>query len=74
MNLDHANKLVAQFLHDAGAAEYPRLVDMADLFDDGPTGIEIIDALVEVFDLTHNEMIDRLQGLDFNALRREVAA
>ena len=74
MNLDHANKLVAQFLHDAGATEYPHLVDAAELFDDGPTGIEIIDALVEVFDLTHNEMIDRLQGLDFNALHREVAA
>jgi len=27
-----------------------------------------------VFDLTHAEMIDRLQGLDFAALRREVMA
>lgn len=74
MNLQHANELVAQFLHDAGATEYPHLIDMADVFSDEPTDIEIVDALVEVFDLTHNEMIDRLQGLDFNALRREVAA
>jgi hypothetical protein len=74
MTLAHANKLVAQFLHDAGATEYPHLVDAADVFSDEPTDIEIVDALVEVFDLTHNEMIDRLQGLDFAALRREVMA
>jgi hypothetical protein len=74
MTLQHANNLVAQFLHDAGAAEYPHLVDAADVFSDEPSDIEIVDALVEVFDLTHCEMIDRLMGLDFNALRREVTA
>jgi hypothetical protein len=74
MTLQHANNLVAQFLHDAGAIEYPHLVDAADVFSDEPSDIEIVDALVEVFDLTHSEMIDRLQGLDFNALRREVMA
>jgi hypothetical protein len=74
MTPQHANALVAQFLHDASATEYPHLVDAADVFSDEPSDIEIVDALVEVFDLTHDEMIDRLQGLDFNALRREVMA
>jgi len=39
MTLAHANKLVAQFLHDAGATEYPHLVDAADVFSDEPTDI-----------------------------------
>lgn len=74
MNLDRANKLVAQFLHDAGATEYPHLVDAADLFDDGPTDIQMLDALVEAFDLTAIELIERLVRADFAALRREVRA
>ena len=74
MTLEHANEMVTKFLHDVQQSDYPRLVDMADVFSDEPSDIEILDALVEVFDLTHNEMIDRLMGVDFDKLRREVAA
>jgi hypothetical protein len=74
MTLDHANDMISQFLYDAQQPGYPHLIDMADVFSNEPTDIEIVDALVEVFDLTHDEMIDRLQGMDFAELRREVAA
>jgi hypothetical protein len=74
MTLAHANKLVAQFLHDAASTEYPHLVDAADLFDDGPTDIQMLDALVEAFDLPPVEIIERLVCIDFVALRREVMA
>jgi hypothetical protein len=74
MTLEHANELVAQFLHNAGATEYPHLVDAADLFDEGPTDIQMLDALVEAFDLTAVEIIERLVCMDFAALRREVMA
>jgi hypothetical protein len=72
MTLDHANNLVMQFLCDSREADYPHLVDAADLFDDGPTGVEILDALVEAFDLTADEMVERLARLDIAVLRAVV--
>jgi hypothetical protein len=74
MTLEHANDMAAQFLHDAQQPGYPHLVDVADLFDDGPTDIQMLDALVEAFDLTAVEIIERLVRADFAALRREVMA
>jgi hypothetical protein len=43
-------------------------LDMPDLT---PTDVEILDALVEQFDLTPAEMIERLICVDFVALRKE---
>jgi hypothetical protein len=74
MTLEHASNLVAQLLHDAHQPDHSHLIDMADVFSDEPTDIEILDALVETFDRTHSEMIDLLRGLDFDALRREIVA
>jgi hypothetical protein len=73
MNLDHANILVAEFLADAREPDYSHLIDAADLFDDGPTAIEILDALVEAFDVPAVEIVERLACVDI-AVLREVAA
>jgi hypothetical protein len=72
MNLDYANNLVAEFLADAREPDYPHLVDAADLFGESPTDVQLLDALVEAFDTTPIEMIERLVCFDFVALRRAV--
>ena len=71
MTLDYANDLVLQFLHDAQQPDYPHLVDMADVFCEEPTDIEILDALVEAFAIPAAEMAERLASVDFAALREE---
>lgn len=68
MTLDHADAMIAQFLHDAQQPDYPHLVDMAELFNDEPTDIEILDALVEAFDIPHAEMVERLTRVDVKTL------
>ncbi|MGZ3349150.1 MAG: hypothetical protein ACXU89_09420 [Xanthobacteraceae bacterium] len=72
MTLDHADAMIAQFLHDAKQPDYPHLVDMAELFSDEPTDIEILDALVEAFDIPHEEMLERLTRVDVKTLREVV--
>lgn len=71
MTLDHANQMIAQFLHDAQQPDYPHLVDMADVCDEGPTELQILDAVVEAFDLPRDELIERLIFANFMALREE---
>jgi hypothetical protein len=71
MTLDHANEMMAQFLHDAQQPDYPHLVEMADVFCEEPTDLEILDALVEAFAIPAAEMAERLASVDFAALRKE---
>lgn len=53
---------------------YARLVDLADAAAPEPTDVQIVDALVEAFDLSPRAVIERLICVDFVAVRREVAA
>ncbi len=53
--------------------EYGHLVDLADVVAFAPTDIEIVDALVEAFDLPAITVIERLSFVDVPAVRREVA-
>lgn len=43
-----------------------------DLLELVPSDIELLDVLVEYFDLTRAEMIERLICVDFVALRKEL--
>lgn len=52
-------------------ADHARLADLADSMP-GPTDVQIIDALVEAFDLTAQAAIERLKRVDLAAVRREV--
>jgi hypothetical protein len=72
MTLEHANEMVIQLLKDAREPHYPHLVDAADVFSELPTDVQLLDALVEAFDTTPIEMIERLICFDFVALRRMV--
>lgn len=51
-----------------------QLVDLADAFLGEPTDVQIVDALVEAFDLSPRAVIERLICVDFVAVRQEVAA
>jgi hypothetical protein len=52
--------------------EHARLVELADAGAFGPTDVQIVDALVEAFDLTAAAAIKRLIRMDFAAVRLEV--
>lgn len=54
--------------------EHGQLVDLADAFLGEPTDVQIVDALVEAFDLSPRAVIERLICVDFVTVRREVAA
>ncbi|RSZ60008.1 hypothetical protein HF313_14935 [Massilia atriviolacea] len=55
------------------AAAAPRALSLAELADDvsdaEPTDVEIVDVLVESFDMTRGQAIDRLNHIDTVALR-----
>jgi hypothetical protein len=53
-------------------ADHARLADLAEA-QPGPTDIQIVDALVEAFDLTAQAAIERLKRFDFVTVRQEVA-
>lgn len=53
-------------------ADQSRLGDLADAAAFQPTDIEIVDALVEAFDLPALAVIERLICMDFCAVRQEV--
>jgi hypothetical protein len=72
MTLTDANEMVDQCLRDGRERDHAHLVDAADLFDDGPAAIQIVDALVEAFDITAVEAVERLARLDIAALREMV--
>lgn len=73
MTLDYANDLVLQFLADAREPHHANLIDLADLLDDEPTDVELVDALVEAFGMSSTEAVDRLARVDIAALREVVA-
>ena len=52
--------------------EYATLADAADAQATAPTDLQIIDALVEAFDIEPLMLIARLICMDFVAVRREV--
>ena len=53
-------------------ADQSRLGDLADTMAFQPTDLQIVDALVEAFDLSPLTVIERLICMDFCAVRREV--
>ena len=53
-------------------ADHAHLAELADA-EPGPTDVQIIDAIVEAFDLTPCAAIERLLCMDFVTVRREVA-
>ncbi len=54
--------------------EHGQLVDLADAFDAAPSDVQIVDALVEAFDMSPRAVIERLICVDFVAVRQEVTA
>ena len=52
-------------------ADYASLADAADSLP-GPTDVQIVDALVEVFDLTAQAAIERLKRMDLATALCEV--
>lgn len=73
MNLAHANNMVDEFLADARQPQYPHLVDMAEVFGNEPTDLQLLDALIEAFPMSAVEMIERLACFDFVTVRLEMA-
>lgn len=73
MTLDHANEMAAQFLRDARNGDYPRLADMADVMVDAPTDMQLLDALVEAFDMPAVDLVERLASIDVGTLKEAVA-
>ena len=55
------------------AQSHGHLCDLADAVATALTDVQILDALVEAFDLPANTLIERLICMDFCAVRREVA-
>ena len=55
------------------AANLGHLCDLADAATTALTDLQIVDALVEAFDLPALAIIERLTGIDFASVRREVA-
>ncbi len=53
-------------------ADHARLVDLAEAFERAPTDLQIVDALVEAFEQTPVQIIERLICMDFVTVRREV--
>lgn len=53
--------------------DHAHLVDMAEAFESMPSDVQIVDALVEAFELTPPQVLERLMGMDFVTVRREVA-
>lgn len=53
-------------------AEHGRLVDLADAWHPAPSPAQILDALVEAFELPRTSLIEVLICIDFVTLRREV--
>lgn len=54
-------------------ADHAHLFDQADALALEPTDVQIVDALVEAFDLPALTVIERLICMDFVTVRREVA-
>jgi len=52
--------------------EHGQLVDLADAFHAEPTDVQIVDALVEAFELAPRQIIERLICVDFVTVRQEV--
>jgi hypothetical protein len=52
---------------------YGHLVDLAEAFEGSPSDVQIVDALVEAFELAPVAIIERLICMDFVTVRREVA-
>lgn len=51
-----------------------QLVDLADAFEPAPSDVEIVDALVEAFDMSPRAVIERLICVDFVGVRKQVTA
>jgi hypothetical protein len=71
MTNDQAKDMYDRFMRDARNGDYPRLADMADVMADAPTDMQLLDALVEAFDMPAVEMAERLEKVDFAALCEE---
>ncbi len=56
------------------AADHGHLCELADAAAEALTDVQIVDALVEAFDLPALAIIERLTGIDFASVRREVMA
>ncbi|MFC3469158.1 hypothetical protein ACFOHT_04700 [Massilia oculi] len=54
------------------AADHGHLCELADAAAEALTDLQIVDALVEAFDLPALAIIERLGSLDFAAVRGEV--
>ena len=54
------------------AQSHGHLCDLADAAANSLTDLEIVDALVEAFDLPANSLIERLICMDFCAVRKLV--
>jgi len=54
------------------AANHGHLCDLADAAAEALTDVQIVDALVEAFDLPALALIERLICMDFVTVRREV--
>lgn len=54
------------------AADHGHLCDLADAVATALTDVQIVDALVEAFDLPALTIIERLGSVDMAAARREV--
>jgi hypothetical protein len=53
--------------------DHAGLVDLAEAFEAAPSDVQIVDALVEAFELAPAQIIERLICMDFVTVRREVA-
>lgn len=67
MKPDHATALASP---DAIDPDHSHLVDMADACDEGPTELQILDAVAEAFDLPRADLLERLIFANFMALRK----
>lgn len=55
------------------ATDHGHLIDLADAAASALTDVQIVDALVEAFDLPANTLIERLICMDFVTVRRQVS-
>ena len=53
--------------------QYSHLVDLAEAFEAAPSDVQIVDALVEAFELAPAAIIERLICMDFVTVRHEVS-
>jgi hypothetical protein len=72
MTHDQAKEMYDRFMRDVSPGEYRRLADMADVMADAPTDLQLLDALVEAFDMPAVDLVERLASVDVGALKEAV--